>query len=201
MQTYQDSHPFYKELEVPEYPLHKLKLVTPDIKYAKESLEWVSNKDVGKYMGTDFSNVSLVGEEQRLKEIINNLDAFNWIIEVNENAAGNINLNEIENTSKEFGFKTGKLNYLLGHKELWGKGITTAAVKKILEWAFNTAGFEIIKSRVVLQNKSSQSVLIKSGFLEYGTEDYDGPDLGKPTWYITYKLTKDEWLKFTKPNI
>ncbi len=96
MQTYQQSHPFYKELEIPEYSLYKLELVTPDIKYAKESLKWVSDKDVGKYMGTDFSNVSLMGEEQRLKEIINNLDAFNWIIEVNENAAGNINLNEIE---------------------------------------------------------------------------------------------------------
>ncbi len=70
-----------------------------------------------------------------------------------------------------------------------------------MEWAFNTAGFEIIKSRVVLQNKSSQSVLIKSGFLEYGKEDYEGPNLGKQTWYITYKITKDEWLKFTKPNI
>lgn len=195
MQIYQEFHPFYKELEIPEYSLQKLKLVTPDIKYAKESLDWVSDKEVGKYMGTDFSDVSLHGEEQRLKEIINNPDAYHWIIEVDGKAVGNINLNEIENTTKEFGIKSGKLNYLLGNRTLWRNGITTAAVKKVLEWAFNTAGFEIIKSRVVPQNKSSQAVLIKSGFVEYGKEDYDGPDLGEPTWYITYKLAKDVLLK------
>lgn len=195
MQTYQEVHPSYKELEISEYSLHKLKLVTPDLKYAKESLDWVSDKEVGKYMGADFSDVSLLSEVQRLKEILSNSDAYHWIIEVDGKIVGNINLNEIENATKEFGIKAGKLNYLLGDRFLWGKGITTAVVKKVLNWAFNTADFEIIKSRVVPQNKSSQSVLIKSGFVEYGKEDYDGPDLGEPTRYITYKLTKDDWLK------
>lgn len=195
MQTYQQSHPFYKELDVPEYSLHKLKLVTPDIKYAKESLDWVSDKKVGKYMGTDFSDVSLDGEEQRLKEIINNPDAYHWMIEVDGKAVGNINLNEVEKTTKEFGVKAGKLNYLLGNSALWGKGITTVIVTKILDWAFSKADFEIIKSRVVPQNKPSQSVLVKSGFVEYGKEDYNGPDLDEPTWYITYKITKANLLK------
>jgi RimJ/RimL family protein N-acetyltransferase len=195
MQTYQELHPMYKELEIPEYSIHKLKLVTPDIKYSKASLDWISDKEVGKYMGADFSDASLQGEEQRLNEILSNPYAYHWIIEVDEKAVGNINLNEIESATKEFGVKAGKLNYLIGDRVLWGKGITTAAVKKILEWAFNTAGFELIKSRVVPQNKSSQSVLTKSGFVEYGKEDYDGPDLGETTWYVTYKLTKDDWLK------
>ncbi len=195
MKTYEEIHAFYKELEIPEYTLHKLKLITPDIRYAKESLDWVSDIEVGRYMGADFSDVSFQGEEERIKEVINNSDAYHWIIECDGQAIGNINISEVKDASKEFNVKSGKLNYLLGDKDLWGKGITTAIVTKVLDWAFNIADFEVIKSRVVPQNKASQIVLEKSGFTEYGKEEYDGPNFGETTWYITYKLVKDNWLK------
>jgi len=191
--SYQLTHPDFTELEIPEYTAYKLRLVTPDIKYAKKSLDWVSDKEVGKYMGADFSRVSLTGEEERLKEILNNTDAFNWIIECDGEAVGNINLSEIRESSEEFGFRAGKLNYLIGDKKLWGKGITSAAVGKVLNWAFDIAKFEVIKSRVLPQNKGSAAVLLKTGFEEYDREDYDGPDVGVPTWYVAYKLTKDDW--------
>src|SRR5580704_9607654 len=107
MQTYQETHPFYKKLEIPEYTLHELKLITPDMKYAQVSLDWISDKAVGKYMGADFSDVSLAGEKERLKEIIKNTDAYHWIIECDGLGIGNFNISEIADMSKEFGVKAG----------------------------------------------------------------------------------------------
>jgi ribosomal-protein-alanine N-acetyltransferase len=194
-QQYLSTHPGFDELDVPDYTLHKLRLITPDVRYAPESLDWVSDKEVGKYMGADFSDVSLQGEKDRLMKIIENKDAYNWIIECDKKAIGNININEISETSKEFEVKAGMLNYLIGNKNLWGKGITTALVRIVLDWAFKKANFEVIKSRAVPQNKSSLKVLEKTGFIKYKKEDYDGPNFGEPTEYIAYELMKDAWLK------
>lgn len=190
MDTYQKLHPDYTELEVHELTGHVLKLVTPDVRFAAESLAWVSDREVGKYMGADFSNVSLEGEKKRLREIVEDKDAYHWIIEVDGKAVGNININCIAETAKEFNVKSGKLNYLIGDTTLWGKGIMTAVAKAVLDWAFSNGKFEIIKSRVLIQNKASHTVLKKLGFKEYGKEAYDGPEIGESTWYVAYKITK-----------
>jgi ribosomal-protein-alanine N-acetyltransferase len=192
---YIDTHPGYEELSVPEYSLHKLRLITPDIVFAKQSLDWVSDNEVGQYVGADFSEVSLEGERDRLKEILEDTDGYNWLIECDGKVIGNINISDIKDTSEEFAVKAGSLNYIIGEKSMWGKGITSALVKVILQWAFVKNNYAIIKSRVVPQNKGSIAVLTKAGFKEYGQEDYDGPDLGEQTWYNIYKLTKEEWLE------
>ena len=187
-QHYSSSHPGFKEIEIPEYTLHKLTLITPDTVYAKESLAWVNDKEVGQYVGADFSDVSLESEIERLQEIIDNTDGYNWLINCDGKVIGNINLSDIQETSKEFGQKAASLNYIIGEKHLWGKGIISAAVQTILHWAFEENGFIVIKSRVVPQNKGSIAVLKKAGFAACGKEPYDGPDLGEPTWYTIYKL-------------
>lgn len=188
-QKYLDLHPNYNELEVVDYATHKLQLITPSIEFAQESLNWVSDREVGQYMGADFTNVTLEGERKRLTEIVNDTNAYHWLIVCDGKVVGNININEIAKISKEFEVKSGKLNYLIGDKNLWGKGIATAVAKKVLDWAFSVGEFEVIKSRVLPQNISSQAVLKKLCFIEFGKEDYDGPSLGKPTWYRTYKIT------------
>lgn len=195
-QHYLFTHPGYKEINIPEYKDHSLRLIVPTIAYAKESLDWVSDKEVGQYVGADFSHVSLDGEKERLEEIINNTDGYNWLIEFDGKVIGNVNISSLEETTKEFGVKAGSLNFIIGDKKLWGKGITTLAVKHILAWAFERNSFKIIKSRVIPQNKGSIAVLLKSGFLEYGKENYDGPDIGEPTWYVTYKF-----INSVPPNI
>lgn len=192
-QTYFSSHPGFEELGVPDYTFHKLRLITPDVAYAPESLNWVSDKEVGQYVGADFSEVSLDGEKERLNEIMDNTDGYNWLIECNGKVIGNCNISDIKETSEEFGVKAGSLNYIIGEKNFWGKGITSAVVNVILQWAFDRNGYEVIKSRVIPQNKGSIAVLMKAGFKEYGREDYEGPDIGEPTLYTTYKLTKEAW--------
>lgn len=192
MEEYIKTHSLYEELDVPQVSGYTVRLLLPELKYARPSLEWVSDKDVGQFMGADFSDVSLAGEEKRLVDILHDKDSYNWIIEVDGKAVGNININEIEVTTKEFGVKAGNLNYLLGDKTLWGKGLTTAIAKKVLNWAFNKGGFEVIKSRAIPQNVASLAVLKKLGFEEYKKEEYDGPDIGEPTEYIAHKLYKPD---------
>lgn len=192
MEDYSKTHPHYEELDVPESSGYKIRLVTPEMKYAGESLKWVSDKEVGQYMGADFSNVSLEGEEKRLVDIIQNKDAYNWIIICDGKAVGNINISEIDSASKEFGVRAGKLNYLIGDKSLWGKGLATMIAREVLKWAFGIGGFEVIKSRAIPQNKASFAVLRKLGFTKYQNEKYDGPEIGEPTEYIAFKLERKQ---------
>jgi RimJ/RimL family protein N-acetyltransferase len=190
MATYFDMHPNYQELEITEFKSGKLRLVAPDLKYARASLMWVSDPEVVKYMGMDFSDISFEGEQKRLQEIIDDKDAIHWMIEINGRVIGDINLSEISKTSAEFNKKAGKLNYLLGERFFWGKGIGTAISKAVINWAFKQGEFEVVKSRAVPQNKASLSLLRTLGFVEYKTEEYTGPDFGQPTFYITLKLEK-----------
>jgi len=186
---YVASHPGYEELEIERPTDQRLRLVTPSLEFAHESLAWVSDPEVSRFMGTNYSQVSLDTEIQRLQDIINNHDAYHWIVEVDEHPVGNINISSIDETSREFGVRAGKLNFFIGDKSLWGQGITTAAARAVILWAFDHGHFQMLKARVLPQNHGSLAVMRKLGFQEYGTEEYDGPDIGIPTSYRIYKLS------------
>ena len=165
-----------------------LRLVVPDMKYAGASLEWVSQPEVVRWMGGDFSNVSLEGERQRLREMLHDTSAYHWEIELDGRVVGNVHLDEFDETSREFGARSAVLSYIIGYPALWGRGIASAAAKALLDWARDTAGIEIIKARILPQNQASIAVVRKLGFELYGLEEYLGPDLPDPAEWNTYRL-------------
>ena len=71
-----------------------------------------------------------------------------------------------------------------------GHGPFSHVIEELTPVDHDKNGFKIVKSRVIPQNRASETVLKKLGFSEYGREDYDGPDIGEKTWYITYKIVK-----------
>lgn len=62
---------------------------------------------------------------------------------------GNINLHEIAQSSADFNSSAATLAYLIGEPEVWGRGITTAATRAVLGWAFREAGFDVVRARIV----------------------------------------------------
>ena len=52
---------FYRELIVDK----SIKLVRPSLSSAQASLEWLSDPEIGQYMGADFTGVSLDTEQKR----------------------------------------------------------------------------------------------------------------------------------------
>lgn len=186
--SYFKEHPGYREIEVSNYPKAKLRLVAPSLKYAAASLSWVLQPDVMQYMGADLSNISLAGEVTRLQKIIDNKDAYNWMIEVDGVVVGNRNINMVSQMSKKYGGLVGKSNILIGDKNYWGKGISTATAKAVLNWAFNEGSFDAIVTRVMPENTASLAVVKKMGYLPVGEETET--IAGKTIKYLVFKLDK-----------
>ena len=59
--------------------------------------------------------------------------------------------------------------------EHWGKGYATEAVRAAVKWAFNQPGVKHIEAETDQNNKASQRVLEKSGFVSTGTYGKEGP--------------------------
>lgn len=60
------------------------------------------------------------------------------------------------------------LGYVLS-KDYWGQGIMTDAVKKLLEYAFNTLNLDIISVSHFKENIASKKVIEKNRFIYEGT--------------------------------
>jgi RimJ/RimL family protein N-acetyltransferase len=198
MTHYVDTHPGYRELEL-HFGDHKsLRLAMPTMEHAAASMAWVAQPDVMKMMGSDAQNVSLVGEQARMREILTDCDAYHWMIVLDERAVGNINLHDIARMSRLFAVKAASLAYLLGDPNLWGKGLGSAVVETVLSWAFTSGDFEVIAARAIAQNQRSRRLLERLGFREYGVEPYDGPGFGGPTVWHNYRLLKEYWLEHSR---
>lgn len=193
MNIYHTTHPAYQEFDLQVAHGSSLQLVAPELKHAPDSLRWVTDAEAVRLMGADLSDISLAGEEERLHKIIEDQDAYHWIIVVDGRAVGNINLHDIAETSQRFNAKAGTLAILLGDKDVWGKGIGTKALQAVVAWAFEKADFSLITARAVTQNHGSTRLLQKVGFAFTGTEAYDGPDFGEATLWHDYVLTLAAW--------
>lgn len=129
-----------------------------------------------KYFNIDtFSKVmeELIIEQQ-------NGDCFLYLIIEDNKIIGRVNISEINGSSGEIGFRIGE--------ESLGKGITTQAVKLLIDNAFNTHKLSILFAKTTSNNLASQSVIKKSGFI-FTHEVKDAVVLNNETLdFYCYKL-------------
>ena len=64
-------------------------------------------------------------------------------------------------------FKKGEISYSL-HPDFWGNGFATAAVKTLLEYAFNSLDLHRVEAGVAVENAKSIRVLDKVGMQREG---------------------------------
>jgi RimJ/RimL family protein N-acetyltransferase len=77
-----------------------------------------------------------------------------------------------------------ELGYWLGEAH-WGKGIMTEAVKGLLEAAFATGLYPVIRARALQSNAASINVLEKAGFRNVGSGiDAVGFNKGEPIFHF-----------------
>lgn len=183
MSDYARARPGYRELTVSA----DLRLIEPDLGHAPHSLRWLSDERVGRYMGADFSDVAPEREERRIREIRDNLDERNWMIEWRGAVIGNTSLNAIEETTRKLGVRAGTLAVLIGERSHWGKGIGPAVCAAVTDWAFREGGFAAVAARALVQNAASIRMLEKAGFRVCGTE-IDGEAEGKPAEWLLFRL-------------
>jgi [ribosomal protein S5]-alanine N-acetyltransferase len=195
--NYSKTHPNYSSLKVATYKNGDLLLIEPKLDHAKTALTWSQDSSVVKYMGGDFEKPTLEKEIKRLREIREDLDSYNWMIEINGNVIGNIHIDSIKETSAKSGVKAGNYGILIGDKKFWRKGIAQHATAEMFKWAFSKGGFEIICSRVLNENIPSINMHKKLGFEYIGKSPYEGKIEGKKMEWQNFRITKK---KFEKLN-
>ena len=87
-----------------------------------------------------------------------NKDHLGWIIANKEG----VFMGEIGLILAPERFKKGEISYSL-HPDYWGKGYATAAVKKLLDYAFNSLDLHRVEAGVAVENIKSIRVLEKAG--------------------------------------
>ncbi len=89
-----------------------------------------------------------------------------------------------------------EIGYWLGEK-YWSQGIVTEAAKKVIEFAFNDLKLNRIDVHAVIENKGSNRVIEKLGFVFEGTKKQ--AMRAKATNVLhdinTYGLLKEDWEK------
>lgn len=182
--------PFYDKIKL-------LRLVRPDPKYAPTTIQWISKNEVTKYLGADFSKMTVDDEVQHLTGMISDDDCYSWMIELDGEVVGNIEINEIKKLTQKYGVKTGAFCTLIGDPKNWGQGLGSSAKKAAAEWAFTEGDFECIEAKAYVENVRSWSALEKLGYHYEGNEkgDVDGASV---EWKV-YTLKKKDWKRLNRP--
>jgi RimJ/RimL family protein N-acetyltransferase len=182
---------FAGSVDVPGHPDGKLRLIKPSLAFAPVSLQWLRDPEVGQYMGADFSDVSIETEEQRIRNIQGGENTFGWMIELNGEVIGAIEVNQVEELSSEYMTKAGGLSILIGDKQCWGKRIATYAESAVLDWAFARGGFEVIVGAALVENDRSWRSLerLEFTFQRLRPDTLNGRTM---TWRV-YTMTRAQW--------
>ena len=133
------------------------------------------NPLVSRYTG----DAGLVKEVADAKKIITDV----WFKDYEEYGYGRLAL--IEKSSETLigfcglkylpEFKLADLGYRM-LPEYWGKGYATESSKAALDYGVDTLGMKKIMAMTMIENKASQNVLLKLGFVETERMDIDGHD-------------------------
>lgn len=131
---------------------------------SKDILMLRTDKEVNKYIERSTSRTDKNGKEfiKRISKSRIENSVYYWVISFNENPKlmGTIclwNFNEDKSVA-EVGY-----DLLTEHQ---GQGIMTEALKAVIKFGFNTAGFKVIEAFTHQDNIASKQLLIKNGFEE-----------------------------------
>lgn len=147
-----------------------------------------SNAEVNKYLGR--SNDITIDEARsfikKIEGIVSRGEGFYWAITLKDDndLIGTICYWNLEPVDKK-----AEIGYEL-YPDYQGKGLMQEALSAVLNYGFETAGFEVIAACPIDGNESSVKLLIKSGFYLAGLFPSDN---GEHT-FLDYQLTKDSWL-------
>ena len=128
--------------------------------------KWMNDPEVHKYTEQRYKKHSLKDIKKFVKEKNKSKTEFLFGIFLKKNKIlnhiGNIKLGPIN-----FIHLTAEISYFLGEKDLWEKGYTTMAIKKIINIA-RKKKLKKLKAGLYEMNKGSKKVLEKNGFILEG---------------------------------
>ena len=119
-----------------------------------------NNYNVSKYLTSEFPYPYYKEDAESFIEYVSNDNPTKvFAIEIEGEVAGSIAVTpQIEPNNED-----GELGYWLAEK-YWNNGIATSAIRKMVDYGFETFDIRKIYATPFIENKASQRVLIKSGF-------------------------------------
>lgn len=128
----------------------------------KKYQDWMNDLEVTKFTEQKYKKHTLKDIKNFVREKNNSKNEFLYGIFVKINNfdthVGNIKLGPIQ-----WKHKTADISYLLGEKEMWGKGYVTSAIREIIKIA-KKKKIKKLKASAYEMNIGSKKVLIKNGF-------------------------------------
>ena len=179
------THCGTKTLKTDRLILRKFKLNDAEAMYKN----WASDEEVTKFlMWKPHSS----GEETKkiLKDWINHYSEenyYNWAIVLKENADEPIGNIAVVNMNEET--STMHIGYCIGRK-WWHKGITSEALKAVMDFLFDEVNANRIESRHDPRNPHSGGVMKKCGMKYEGTlrsSDWNNTGICDACWYALLK--------------
>lgn len=80
---------YARDIDIPFYDItKKLRLIKPDPKYAPVTIQWISKDEVTKYLGADFSKMTVEDEVKHLENMVDDDDRYSWMIELDGEIVG-----------------------------------------------------------------------------------------------------------------
>src|SRR5437868_1614384 len=123
-------------------------------------VKYANNFEIAKFLTDRFPHPYTEESGKMFIESATNDFPFNiFAIDIGGEASGGIGLH----LQNDIYSKNAELGYWLA-QPYWGKGITTSAVKQMVQYGFDTWDISRIFARPFGTNKGSQKVLEKAGF-------------------------------------
>ncbi|MEP1096358.1 MAG: GNAT family protein [Cyclobacteriaceae bacterium] len=133
-------------------------------KDAERMVELANNEKVSINLRDQFPFPYTLRDAKKFLKLVNSSDLiFAFAIESDGLYVGNIGLVRETDVYR----KSAEIGYFIG-EPYWGKGITTKAVKLVMDLGFETLDLIRIHCGVFEFNKASQRVLEKCGFVKEG---------------------------------
>jgi ribosomal-protein-alanine N-acetyltransferase len=162
-----------------------------------EMYKLMSDKEIYKY-DIDFFVSSLTDARDKLENSIEEASKkqrkkywFAIIEKESKKYVGQIGVTVLSNLIKN---GLGQLAYFI-KKEYWGRGYTTEAVKKVIDYAFKVIKLHKIITGCLTENIASEKVMKKCGMIKEA-------ELIKHVWHnnkwndrVEYGLLREEWEK------
>lgn len=119
---------------------------------------------------------------------------FDWALILKENGKmiGTCGFTEIYEKQKK-----AEIGYVIAPK-FHRKGYAPEAIKRVMEYGFETLGLCELSARFMEDNKASEKVLLRLGFSSNTTKNESILKRGKRQQILTYTLKKEDYLKNKK---
>lgn len=126
---------------------------------------WLNCQDVTKYLDT--GRLLVAKKDISIPDGVNNM-LFAIMYGENNVYVGTASLHKVDWISRR-----GKIGYMIGDTEFWGKGIITETIGMLCDYAFGRLNLNKITAGVVDGNIGSEVALKKNGFRVFATNPSD----------------------------